>query len=170
MPFEPSHLLATTSALGAGVAHHAGEFEVGRRDAGAGIDHEQDQVGIADREFGLRAHAGGDRALGGFLESGGIDDQDLMTPDLGVAFLAVAGEARQVGDERGALAGHAVEHGRFSDVGSADDGYGRDSRHSELGLSGRAGRGLDGIHVICRACVLPSLMPEIAGKWKSPGE
>ena len=41
----------------AGLAQHLGEALVERRHAGAGVDHEQDDVGFADGELGLLAHA-----------------------------------------------------------------------------------------------------------------
>ncbi|MHC2559097.1 hypothetical protein ACVIVD_001091 [Bradyrhizobium liaoningense] len=105
-----------------GLAGEIGEGAIGGRETNAGIDDEEQRVGLRDRGFGLLLHARGQRALGAFVETGGIDDGELEVAEPGLAFAAVAGDARQVIDKRELLSNQAVEQRRFADIGPADDG------------------------------------------------
>ena len=60
------------------------------------------------------------RVLG--LEAAGVDDDELVAADLGVAVVAVARQAGEVGDDRVARPGQAVEERRLADVRPADEG------------------------------------------------
>ena len=53
----------------AGAAHEFGEGTIGGKQPDAGVDEEEDDVGIGDRRFGLRAHAAEERPLVGLLEA-----------------------------------------------------------------------------------------------------
>ena len=57
-----------------------------------------------------------------FLEPGGVHDAKLEPEQMPLALAAVAGDPRTIVDQRHALADQTIEQGRFSDIGSADDG------------------------------------------------
>ena len=92
------------------------------RDAGAQIDDEDDRVGLGDGLLGLARHLAHDagRVLG--LEAAGIDDDELVPADLRVAVVAIARQAGEVGDDRVARLGQAIEERRLADVRPADQG------------------------------------------------
>ena len=56
-----------------GLAQALGEMLVERRDAGARIEQQQRDVGLADRLLGLLAHAGFERFVEHVFEAGGVD-------------------------------------------------------------------------------------------------
>ena len=103
-------------------AQQLGEMAVERRQAGAGIDDEQADVGRADRGLGLRAHAAGERIRRGLVEAGGVDGGEFEPADAGLALAPVAGDARQVVDQRQPLADEPVEQRRLADIRPTDDG------------------------------------------------
>ena len=65
-----------------------------------GVDHEEDEIGLADGDLGLRAHA----ALQGLgrriLEAGRVDHVEIEVVEAGRMDAAVAGDARRVVDQR----------------------------------------------------------------------
>ncbi len=61
----------------AGAPHELGEGPVGRQQAGAGVDQEQDHVGLGDGRLGLRPHAAEKRTLVRLLEAGRVDDAEV---------------------------------------------------------------------------------------------
>jgi hypothetical protein len=95
-----------------------------RRDAGAGIDHEQDNIGLGDCGIGLGAHTAGQGLVCGILQPGGIDDIDAQIADPRLTLAAVAGNAGPVVDQRQPAADQTVEQRRFADIGPADYGDG----------------------------------------------
>ena len=103
-------------------AHHLGERAGRREDADAGIDDEEDHVGVADGGLRLGAHAAEERFLVGLLEPCGVDDAEFQVAEPSLALAAVSGDARLVVDERELLADEAVEQGRLADIGPPDDG------------------------------------------------
>ena len=107
------------------VAQPARDFLVERGQTLAAVDDEQGDVGFAHRGLGLLAHAPGERGGIDLLEPGGVHDPELEPEQVPLALAAVAGDPGAIVDQRHALADEAIEQGRFSDVGSADDGYGR---------------------------------------------
>ncbi len=108
----------------AGGTDQRGEMLIQRRDAGAGIDHEQDEIGLVDCRFGLGAHAAGQGFGVDILQAGGIDEADAQIADLRLAQATVPGNARPVVDQRQAAADHTVEQRRLADIGPADNGNG----------------------------------------------
>ncbi|MGY3359480.1 hypothetical protein ACVWZK_006143 [Bradyrhizobium sp. GM0.4] len=54
-----------------GLAGEIGEGAIVGREAHAGINHEEQRVGLCDRGLRLLLHAGGQRALGTLIEAGG---------------------------------------------------------------------------------------------------
>ena len=98
-------------------------------EAGAAVDHEQNDVGLGDRRLGLGAHAALERALVGMLEPRGVDDPEDEVAQPPLALAAIAGHARAIVHEGQTLADETVEQRRLADIGSADD------RHGDAGSS-----------------------------------
>ncbi len=105
-----------------GTAGEIGKGAIGGREADAGIDHEEQGIGQRDRGLGLLLHPRGQRALGAFVEAGGVDDGEFEIAEPGLALAAIAGDAGQVIDERELLSDQAVEQRRLADIGPADNG------------------------------------------------
>ena len=95
---------------------------------GRGIDHEDDDVGLGDREAGLLLDAQLDRVVGIDLEAAGVDDHEPPAVPLGVAVQPVARRPRAVLDDRRARPDDAVEERALADVRPADDGDDRAAR------------------------------------------
>src|SRR4030095_3144886 len=55
----------------------------------------------------------------------GVDDDVVARADLAVAVMAIARQAREISDERGARRRQAIEKRRLADVRTADDGNDR---------------------------------------------
>jgi hypothetical protein len=70
-------------------------------------------------------HPTGERCRIDFLEAGRVHDSKFEAKQMPLAFAAVAGHSRPIVDQRDALADEAIEQGGFSDIRSANDGYGR---------------------------------------------
>ena len=62
----------------AAAAHAAGEFAVGGRHAGAGVDDEEHDIGIVDRRLGLRAHARFEAVALDVVEAGRVEDAEAQ--------------------------------------------------------------------------------------------
>ena len=97
-------------------------MRIERRHAGPRIDHEQAQIGRADRRFGLRPHAAGEAVGRRFVEAGRIDGGEAEVAEMGLAFAAVAGDAGEIVDQRQTPADQPVEERRLADIGAPDDG------------------------------------------------
>ena len=83
---EPAQLLADAPVL--------------RRKPVAAVDEEDHGVGLGERAGGLFRHRAEDSLLGHRLEAAGVDHEVRAIAHHAVAVVAIAGEARQVGDER----------------------------------------------------------------------
>ena len=105
----------------AGAAQTLRKMPIGRGEAGARVDHEQDRVAIHERGFRLRAHAPGERVRIALLETGGVDDGEGEIGESGLALAAVAGDARLIVDQRQPAPDQPVEQRRLADVRPADD-------------------------------------------------
>ena len=105
-----------------GAADEIGEGAIGRRQSGAGIDHEQQRVRELDRGLGLLLHARGQRALGALVEARSVDDREFEIAEPRLAFAPVARDAGHVIDQRELPPDQPVEQGRFADIRPADDG------------------------------------------------
>ena len=103
-------------------AEELGGLLVGRREAGGGVDEEQDHVGLADREPGLLLDLQLDLVGRVDLEAAGVDDDEPPPVPVGVAVHPVARRAGPVLDDRLAAADEAVEQRGLAHVGAADDG------------------------------------------------
>ena len=58
------------------------------------------------------------------LEAAGVDDEELAVAGARAAVMAIARQAREIGDERVARLRQPVEQRRLADVGAADEGEG----------------------------------------------
>ncbi len=110
--------------VGGTLAQDAGEELVIRGDPGAGVDHEETDVGHVHRPLGEPPHPALQAVVGGILEAGGVDHGEAQVAQPRLAFAQVAGHARLVVDKGQPFAHEAVEERRFADVGSPDNGEG----------------------------------------------
>ena len=98
-----------------------GEDAVQRRDALAGVHHEQDQLGVIQRRLGLFAHARFQALVGDVLEARGVDQGQVDVADVAVRIATVARHPRPVIDEREFFAHQSVEQGGLAHIGATDD-------------------------------------------------
>ena len=110
---DQNNLLARTP-------HEIGEGYVGRRDAGLGVDKEEDEISFADGKFRLGTHAAFERFAVNLLEPCRIDDIELQIVKLGAMDAAIAGDAGKVVDERDLAADEPVEQRGLTDIRTAD--------------------------------------------------
>jgi hypothetical protein len=82
---------------------------VDRRDTGARVDDQEHQIGIADGDLGLTAHAGRQAVVESILQPRGIDRAKLYISNTRVALTAVAGHPGLVVDDSVAPAHQAIE-------------------------------------------------------------
>ncbi len=94
---------------------------VGRRLARRGVDHEQDQVRLVDRQACLFLDLRLDRVARAAFEPAGVHDDEPASVPLGLAVQPVPRGPRTVLDDRGPLPDDAVEERALADVGSSDD-------------------------------------------------
>jgi hypothetical protein len=110
-----------------GSPQHVGDFMVARVDATARVDHEHDNVGLADGDVGLLARVVGNLGeRSGFdflivLQSAGVDQGELDSAPVRRAVDAVASRSRLVFDDGAPFADQAVEQRGLADVRPADD-------------------------------------------------
>ncbi len=102
-------------------AKHIGNEAVRRIESALTVDQKYDAIGLLDRTPGLLRHQFL-HAARRFDESAGVDDDELMRLAPAVAVLAIARDARNVGDERVARAGQGIEERRLADIRPADEG------------------------------------------------
>ena len=105
-----------------GASQAVRDLVVERGDAGVGVDDEQDEIRLLDRHARLLLDALLDIGTGLQLQAAGVDHGERAAGPLRGAVHAVAGGARDVGDDRDALADEPVEERALADVGAADDG------------------------------------------------
>ena len=67
------------------------------------------------------------------LEAAGVDHEERASPTRAAPVMAIAREAREVGDERVARARQAIEQRRLADVGPADEDESGQHRRSRVG-------------------------------------
>jgi len=90
-----------------------------RRNARTAVHQYDEPIRLADRAFGLRDHQTFDD-VGVFDQAAGVHDDagNLGAPREPV--LPIAGEPRQIGNQRIAGARHGIEQGRFAYIRSTD--------------------------------------------------
>ena len=101
-----------------------GEVTVQGGNAGTGVDEQQGHIGAVEGAFGLGAHARLKDVAGDVFQAGGIDDGEFEVDQPRRSLAPVAGQAGRVVDECQPLAHEAVEKGRLTHIGAADDGHG----------------------------------------------
>ena len=104
-------------------AEHVGDVLVHGGEPLAGVDEEEDGVGLVDGEGDLPAYFLFELVVAAHDVSAGVDDGEVFAVPVGVAVLAVARDAGDGVDDGVACLCEAVEEGGFADIGAADDGY-----------------------------------------------
>ena len=106
------------------------ELFVPRRDPGARVGQEENEVGFLDRGLRLLGDRAGDRVLVGDVDAAGVDQQEVLAVPFADELLAVARHPRRLVHDRRARLGQPVDEGRLADVRKADD---RDRAKQGLG-------------------------------------
>ena len=107
------------------------DARVVRRQTRTGVAHEENDVGLFDREFGLTGHRLDDAfALHG-LETARVDDDVGTRTDAALTVLTVAGEARIIGDDGVAASRESVEERRLADIRTTNECNNRKHRFSK---------------------------------------
>lgn len=106
-----------------GPAQELGRLCVGRRHAARSIDHEDDDVGVGDRDARLLLDPCLDGIVGILLQATGVDHDEPAPVPVGVAIEPVTGGPGAVLDDGGAPPDDAIEQRALADVGTADDGH-----------------------------------------------
>jgi hypothetical protein len=101
-----------------GAAQLVGDLFISGSQPAASVHQQQHGVGLLNRSPCLLLHHPR-QTLIVVGQAAGIDDDIGMWATLADAVLAVAGQARQIRDQRVAGAGEGIEQGGFADVGSA---------------------------------------------------
>src|SRR5690606_13886382 len=91
-------LVADQVHMLAGLAQDLGEALVERHHAGAGVDHEEDDVSFADCQLGLLAHAIFERAVLDVLITSRVENTEGQIGDAALGLAAVARNAGGVVD------------------------------------------------------------------------
>jgi len=101
------------------IVHHLG---VAGLRALTAVHHQEDDVGLGHRDFGLAPHQAG-QVFFASHQPAGVHQQDAMVIPGEAAVVAVPGDPGDIGHQGFRGAGEAVEEGGFPDVGPADDGH-----------------------------------------------
>ena len=126
---EAVHLGAVVDLVGGedhglgALAQHVGHVFVHGGEAFAGVDKEEDDVGLVDGEGHLLAYLDLELVVATHDVAAGVDDGEVFAVPVGVAVLAVAGDAGDGVDDGVAAFGEAVEEGGLADVGASDYSY-----------------------------------------------
>ena len=145
-------------------AQEGGRLEVGRRRTAGRVDHQDDHVGLVDRQAGLLLDPLLDRVVGVDLQAAGVDHDEAPAVPFGVAVEAVAGGPGAVLDDRPAAAEDPVEQGALADVGPPDQGDdGQSGGHAQAAPAAIEG----GSDVVRPAGVAARARAAIASSWAS---
>src|SRR5690606_26482607 len=121
-------------------AQPARDVFVERGDARTRIEQEQRRLGLADRLFGPHADPAWPPRRALILEPRRVDEPELEPGQLPIAPTPRTRHPRRVTEEREALADQPVQQRRFADIGPADYGDRRGSRHASFLSVGPAAR------------------------------
>ena len=99
------------------------------RQASLRVDHEQDHISLGHGHPRLVLHAGFDMRSRLELEATGVNKSELAPVPVPGCVDPIASRARDVLHDRDPLTGKAVEEGRLTDVGTANDGDDREGGH-----------------------------------------
>ena len=97
------------------------EVPIEWRDAGARIEDQQRDIGLAQRRVGLRTHPPRQARGVGILEACGVDDGEVEVEQLRGTLAPVARHAGRIVDQRQLAPDEAVEQRRLADIGAADE-------------------------------------------------
>ena len=75
----------------------------------AAVHHQQNDVGLKDRQPSLTRHRGDDAIFDHGLKTAGIDRNEAAVADLGLTIMPIAGQAGTVVNECGATAGKPIK-------------------------------------------------------------
>ncbi len=75
----------------------------------AGIDHQENHIGLQDRQPGLAGHGRNDSVLDDGLKAAGIDRDETTITDLCLPIVAVPSQARTIVNQRRPTAGEPIE-------------------------------------------------------------
>ena len=103
-------------------AHAPRELTVRRRHAGARVKHEEHDIRVIDRHFGLRTHARFEAVALDVVEAGRVEDAEPQVTEACFTLAAVTGDAGLVIDEGDLAADQPVEEGRLANIGPPHDG------------------------------------------------
>ena len=116
-----SILFASSEHVLLRLAQDLRELLVAGRDAGAGVDDEEHEVGLGDRGARLLRDLAGDRMRVDDVDAAGVDQQEVEPVPLRDQLLAVARRALRLVHHRLARRGEPVDQRRLADVREADD-------------------------------------------------
>lgn len=102
-------------------AQQARDLFICRRQAGAAVDEEQDDVGLLHGQLCLLAHRLEDVVALIELDAAGVDHREVLVEPLRVEIDAVARDARHVVDDGDALLADLIEERGLADVRAADN-------------------------------------------------
>ena len=92
-----------------------------RRQTVSGVDHKNHRIRLGHRLPGLLGHFFEDAAFRVGLETAGIDDDEFVLAQFGIAVVAIPGEARVISHDGVTCFGDAVEQRGFAHVGATHD-------------------------------------------------
>ena len=99
-----------------------GRFQVRRCQACDRVDHQDDDIGLADGQSCLLLDLLFDRVAGTNLQAAGIDHDEAATVPVGVAVDTVACRPGSIFDDGGPVADDSIEQRALADVRTADHG------------------------------------------------
>ena len=137
-----SSLFATSSTGHARAAQPLRQLQIGGAGRGGGIDEQEDEIGLADRELGLARDLALEGAIVARVDAARVDQREQVSAPLHDQLLAVARDARLGVHDGLACRGQAVDERRLAGIRLADDRDGAEQR--ALGLRLRLGRALPG--------------------------
>ena len=105
----------------AAATEQVGHVVLDRQDAAQRVDDEEDHIGLCDRGLGLATHRRLDLPGLWIIKAAGVDERELAPAPVRGRVDAIAGRARDVFDDRDALADESIEQGGLSDVWTSDD-------------------------------------------------
>jgi len=120
--FVRIHLVDRKKERLAGTRQQTGQFAIGARDLGAGVDHHNDGRRFFERNLGLTKDFRRYEVFVVRNDAARIDYSKLMPEPFDLSIKAIARDAGLVSDDGAPRSGQMVEQRRFPNVGPSDDG------------------------------------------------
>src|SRR5690606_7298699 len=98
------------------LAQQLGDFVIVRVDTRAGIDDEDDDIGFSNGLMRLPRHFAQDAIFRHGFEAAGVDRYEGVAAHPPLAVVPIAGQAREIGDQRRTRTRDAIEEGGLADV------------------------------------------------------